>query len=141
MKSYKINHIDDLQDVAHQFLNDFGKFQLFAFYAPMGTGKTTFIKSLCNALNVTDLVTSPTFAILNEYYTPDEKLICHYDFYRIEKTEEIRRIGFDEYLDMADYIFIEWPECVEDLLPDTYVKVEMKNINNEREIQAEVIGS
>lgn len=139
MKTYRIKDLAELPDITRQFLNDFGSFQLFTFYAPMGTGKTTFIKSLCEEMKVVDLVTSPTFAILNEYYTPENKMICHYDFYRIEKPEEILRIGFEEYLDMADYIFIEWPEQVESLLPDTYVKVEMETINEEREIRVEIV--
>jgi tRNA threonylcarbamoyladenosine biosynthesis protein TsaE len=139
VKTYTINKLEDLQHIAHEFLNDFGSFQTFTFYAEMGLGKTTFIKALCKELNVEDLVTSPTFAILNEYYTPDEKLICHYDFYRIEKPEEVLRIGFEEYLDVADKIFIEWPEIIETLLPDHYVKVSISSENEIRTICVETI--
>lgn len=139
MKTYTINNLKDLPHIAQEFLNDFGSFQTFIFYAEMGFGKTTFIKALCKELNVEDLVTSPTFAILNEYYTPDEKLICHYDFYRIEKPEEVLRIGFEEYLDIADKIFIEWPEIIETLLPDHYVKVSISSKNEIRTICVETI--
>jgi len=140
MKTYHMHTLEDLPEVATQFLNDFSKFQVFAFYADMGTGKTTFIKSLCEQLKVEDLVTSPTFAILNEYYTENQNQICHYDFYRIEKPEEIIRIGFLEYLDTADKIFIEWPEQVESLLPDNYVRVVMEPEGTGRTLKVEIIN-
>jgi tRNA threonylcarbamoyladenosine biosynthesis protein TsaE len=140
MKTYHIHTLEALPKIASQFLNDFGKFRVFAFYAGMGTGKTTFIKALCEQLKVEDLVTSPTFAILNEYYTENQQQICHYDFYRIEKPEEIIRIGFEEYLDSADKIFIEWPEQVEPLLPDTYVRVVMEIEDNKRLLKVEIIN-
>lgn len=139
MKTYRIPSLDAIPEVAAQFLKDFSSFQVFCFYANMGAGKTTFIKSMCEILKVEDLVTSPTFAILNEYYTDKQKLICHYDFYRIEKPEEIMRIGFEEYLDMADKIFIEWPEQVESLLPEKYVRVEIKQEDETRIMEVEII--
>ena len=140
MKTYSIESLEKLPEVASQFLKDFGKFRVFTFYAAMGTGKTTFIKALCKQLKVEDLVTSPTFAILNEYYTENQQQICHYDFYRIEKPEEIMRIGFEEYLDSADKIFIEWPEQVESLLPDTYVRVVMEIETNKRLLKVDIIN-
>jgi len=139
MKTYRIQSLESIQTVANQFIKDFANFQVFAFYAEMGAGKTTFIKTICEQLNVEDLVTSPTFAILNEYYTDKQKLICHYDFYRIEKPEDILRIGFEEYLDSADKIFIEWPEQVEALLPDTYVKIEIETKESERLLKVQII--
>ncbi|MFP4663526.1 MAG: tRNA (adenosine(37)-N6)-threonylcarbamoyltransferase complex ATPase subunit type 1 TsaE [Bacteroidales bacterium] len=140
MKTYVLQSPEDLADVAAEFLEDFGQQQLFAFYAPMGAGKTTFIKALCEYLDVEDLVTSPTFAILNEYYTPDDMLICHYDFYRIEKEEEIMRTGFDEYLAFADKIFIEWPENAPGVLPRERVNVYIEIREDHRLLKAEVAG-
>jgi tRNA threonylcarbamoyladenosine biosynthesis protein TsaE len=139
MKTYTIQSLNDLSEFAKAFLKDFGHFQIFVFYAPMGAGKTTFIKSLCEIMQVEDLVSSPTFAILNEYYTEKQKLICHYDFYRIEKPEEILRIGFEEYLDMADKIFIEWPEMVETLLPENYVRIDISLNDEIRTFQVSIV--
>ncbi|MEA1874678.1 MAG: tRNA (adenosine(37)-N6)-threonylcarbamoyltransferase complex ATPase subunit type 1 TsaE [Bacteroidota bacterium] len=140
MKTYRIQSLEAINEVVNQFINDFSDFQVFAFYANMGAGKTTIIKTICEQLKVEDLVTSPTFAILNEYYTEKQELICHYDFYRIEKPEDILRIGFEEYLDSADKIFIEWPEQVESLLPDTYVRVIIEIENNERILKVDIIN-
>jgi tRNA threonylcarbamoyladenosine biosynthesis protein TsaE len=140
MRTYKLADLNELPRLADAFLKDFGNNQVFAFDAPMGAGKTTIIKALCEQMQIEDLVTSPTFAILNEYYTPDDRLICHYDFYRIEKPEEIVRTGFDEYLDMADMIFIEWPEKARDLIPDKYVEVKIKTDGEQRIITAERKG-
>ncbi|MDA3911731.1 MAG: tRNA (adenosine(37)-N6)-threonylcarbamoyltransferase complex ATPase subunit type 1 TsaE [Bacteroidales bacterium] len=141
MKTYHIHTLKELPKVASQFMKDFANFQVFAFYADMGVGKTTFIKAICEQLKVEDLVTSPTFAILNEYYTEKQALICHYDFYRIDKPEEIMRIGFEEYLDTADKIFIEWPEQVESLLPETYVSVIMETeVSGRRLLKVEIIN-
>lgn len=105
-----------------------GPSRIFAFYGKMGAGKTTFITAVCRELGVTEPVTSPTFAIVNEYQTsPTGGLqgasVFHFDFYRIRRIEEAYDIGFDDYLDSGALCFIEWPELIEDLLPDTTVKV------------------
>jgi tRNA threonylcarbamoyladenosine biosynthesis protein TsaE len=123
MKAYHIKTINDIHITAKQFLDDFGHHQVFAFYGPMGSGKTTFIKAVCNILKVEDDVTSPSFSMLNAYFPAGDKHICHYDFYRIEKPAEILHTGFYEYLDMADMIFIEWPENAESILPTERVNV------------------
>ena len=103
----------------HDVLNDSNAVKCFAFYAPMGTGKTTFIKALCEELGVKDVITSPTFAIVNEYDGP----IYHFDFYRIKKAEELIDMGADEYFYSGYPCFMEWPEIVEDALPEETIKI------------------
>lgn len=131
-KEYLIKTIDDLQGVVSRFLNDFGDNFFFAFYGDLGAGKTSFIKVLCDEIEVVDNVTSPTFALLNEYYTKKNELICHYDFYRIEEESEIYRIGFYDYLDSAEKIFVEWPEKAESVLPENRVNVTIKTDGEKR---------
>ena len=114
-----------------EFIASIGDRRVFAFYGKMGAGKTTFITAVCRELGVTEPVTSPTFAIVNEY-TIDKSTstqvdnlstIYHFDFYRIRRLEEAYDIGFDDYLDSGALCFIEWPELIEDLLPDTTIRV------------------
>jgi tRNA threonylcarbamoyladenosine biosynthesis protein TsaE len=129
----------DLPSAARDFIASIGDRRIFAFYGKMGAGKTTFITTVCRELGVTEPVTSPTFAIVNEYHSNvqacslepskalppmvGEGIIYHFDFYRIRRLEEAYDIGFDDYLDSGALCFIEWPELIEDLLPDTTVRV------------------
>ena len=119
----------ELSAAARAFVENIGEQRIFAFYGNMGAGKTTFITAVCRELGVEEPVTSPTFAIVNEYaveaaksHTPVSK-IYHFDFYRIKRLEEAFDIGFEDYLDSDNLCFIEWPELIEDLLPDTAVRV------------------
>ena len=97
---------------------------VFAFYGKIGAGKTTFIKALCEALGVSDVVNSPTFSIVNEYRSDTTgELVYHFDFYRIEKLEEVYDMGYEDYFYSGALCFIEWPELVEELLPGDAVKV------------------
>jgi tRNA threonylcarbamoyladenosine biosynthesis protein TsaE len=96
---------------------------VFAFYGKMGAGKTTFIKALCNALGVTDMVNSPTFSIVNEYIDGEGNSIYHFDFYRIKRLSEAYDIGFEDYVYSGNLCLMEWPELVEELLPDDVVRV------------------
>ena len=102
-----------------------------AFFGKMGSGKTTFIKALCSELQVVDTVTSPTFAIINEYQTRNEKLVYHFDFYRIEKIEEVFDLGYEDYFYSYNYCLIEWAELIEGLLPENYVKITITEIDSE----------
>lgn len=97
--------------------------KVFAFYGKMGAGKTTFIKAICEEMGVDDVITSPTFAIVNEYETSEEDTIYHFDFYRIKKIEEVYDMGYEEYFYSGNLCFIEWPELIEDLLPEDATKV------------------
>ncbi len=119
-------HIVSLQDVrrvAAHFLRAAGSRRHFAFYGAMGAGKTTFIKALCAELGVTDPVTSPTFAIVNEYRTPLHGWVYHFDFYRLDKPSDAFDFGGEEYFESAYYCFVEWPEKAEVILPDSVCRV------------------
>ena len=114
---------NDLIPAAEKLLAAFPENRVFAFYGKMGAGKTTFIKVICRALGVTDVVQSPSFAIINEYKTNEGDSIFHFDFYRIKKIEEVFDIGYEDYLYSGSYCLIEWPELIESLLPADVVKV------------------
>ncbi len=132
----------DLPAVAGSILDNFPDERVFAFYGNLGAGKTTLIKALCGALQVTDEVTSPSFAIVNEYRCATDELVYHFDFYRIKKLEEVLDIGYEEYLYSGWYCFLEWADKMEELLPETFVKVTVvKNEQDDgRKIHAVRVG-
>jgi len=115
--------LNEIKTAAKKFLKQNSQRKHFAFYGEMGAGKTTFIKELCHLLNSTDVVTSPTFSLINEYHTTGDIRIFHFDFYRINDIEEVYNIGYEDYFYSNEYCFVEWPELVEELLPDTMIKV------------------
>lgn len=121
-----IKDTDDLDRAAEEFLNQIGDRRLIAFYAPMGAGKTTFTTALCKRLGVEDPVCSPTFTIVNEYLAKNGESIYHFDFYRITKNEEAIDIGLDDYLYSGNLCLMEWPENIEDLLPEETLKVHIQ---------------
>ena len=123
----KINSLDSIHEAAKQFIAAMGDNTVFAFYGKMGAGKTTFIKAVCEELGVTDVINSPTFAIVNEYRSDETgELIYHFDFYRIKKLDEVYDMGYEDYFYSGALCFIEWPELVEELLPGNAVKVEIE---------------
>jgi len=122
----EITDVSALQDAAKQLLNRFPEDRIFALYGTMGAGKTTFIKAICHELGSTDYVTSPTFALINEYSTPKGAVIYHFDFYRIKKLEEAFDLGYEDYIYSGNYCFIEWPEMIESLLPGGIVEIKIK---------------
>lgn len=130
----KVHHKNDLNKVAKKLLNEFNNQRVFAFYGKMGAGKTTFIQAICKALGTTDNVTSPTFALINEYRTSEMKSIFHFDFYRIKKLEEAFDLGYEDYLYSGNYCLIEWPEMIESLLPNKIVQVKIEVSDNETRI-------
>ena len=125
-----IKDTEHIREAARKFINQIGDRRVFAFYGKMGAGKTTFVKAICEELGVDDVITSPTFAIINEY-TIDKlqtsnikhQSIYHFDFYRIKKIEEVYDMGYEDYFYSGALCFIEWPELIEDILPDDAVHV------------------
>ena len=130
----KIENIGDIASAARKFVDEMGENCVFAFYGKMGAGKTTFIKSICEALGVKDVVTSPTFAIVNEYADAKGQPVYHFDFYRIKNLREAYDMGCEEYFYSGYPCFIEWPELVEELLPEDTVKVSIEVLENESRI-------
>lgn len=130
MEELVLKSLSDLASVASRFLNITKEKRVFAFFGEMGVGKTTFIKALCNEMGVVDVVTSPTFALVNEYQTLHNKEIYHFDFYRIDKIEEAYDFGYEEYFYSGKYCFIEWPDKVADIIPEDSVFVKMTEQND-----------
>jgi tRNA threonylcarbamoyladenosine biosynthesis protein TsaE len=118
-----ISDLRHLHENAEQFIRLTAGRKIFAFYGAMGAGKTTIIKAICEALGTKDVVTSPTFTIVNEYTTTSGNSIYHIDFYRIKKSEEVFDFGIEEYFDSGCYCFMEWPELVENILPPETVNI------------------
>lgn len=123
-----IKNIEKIRAAAREFVNKIDDRRIFAFYGNMGAGKTTFIKAVCEELGISDVITSPTFAIVNEYEMPSSPLhlpssVYHFDFYRIRRLEEVYDMGYEDYFYSGALCFIEWPELIEDLLPADAVKV------------------
>ena len=126
MYSKKINSLDELEIAAKELITVFSNDRVFAFYGKMGAGKTTFIQSICRALGSDDNVTSPTFALINEYNTANLDSIFHFDFYRIKDIEEAYDLGYEDYIYSGSYCLIEWPEMIDSLLPEKIVKVKIE---------------
>ena len=126
MFSKKVNSLEELYGVAEQLVNSFKNERVFSFYGKMGAGKTTFIQAVCKVLGSDDNVTSPTFAIINEYNTAELDSIFHFDFYRIKDIEEAFDLGYEDYIYSGSYCLIEWPEMIEPLLPENMVEVKIE---------------
>lgn len=124
MMTIEIKDLDSIRAAAREFIAKMGESRVYAFYGKMGAGKTTFVKAVCEELGVQDVITSPTFAIVNEYETvPDGASIYHFDFYRIKRLEEVYDMGYEDYFYSGCLCLIEWPELIEDILPDDAVRV------------------
>jgi len=123
-----------LSSSAKQLLKNYGDKKIFAFYGSMGAGKTTIIKAICASLGAVDIVSSPTFTLVNEYKTSGGESIFHIDFYRIKKQEEVYDFGIEEYLTGDSYCFMEWPELIEELLPPETVIVRISVDDQEQRI-------
>ena len=141
MNSIIIKDIQHIGEAAREFISQIGSHRVFAFYGTMGAGKTTFVKAVCEQLGVSDVITSPTFAIVNEYTIPSDSpclrgdtesspcgenfggSVFHFDFYRIKKLEEVYDMGYEDYFYSGALCFIEWPELIEEILPTDAVRV------------------
>lgn len=138
----EIKSTEQLADAARTFISNIGEHRIFAFYGKMGAGKTTFIKAICTELGVEDVITSPTFAIVNEYEIAPKassslsnnlpavptQSVYHFDFYRIKRLEEVYDMGYEEYFYSGALCFIEWPELIEQLLPEDTVRVRIEQL-------------
>ena len=134
-----IKGLADIDRAAEEFLREIGDNRLIAFFAPMGAGKTTFTSAICRKLGVReDAVSSPTFAIVNKYRTASGEMMYHFDFYRITKTAEALDIGFYDYVDSGCLCIMEWPENVEEILPEETLRVHIVvNPDNSRTVSWE----
>lgn len=126
----RIENLDEIAAAAREFIDAMGDRKVFAFYGKMGAGKTTFIKAVCEELGVTDVINSPTFAIVNEYVDGRGEPIYHFDFYRIKREQEALDIGFEDYVYSGNVCFMEWPEMIENILPDDTTKVTIEEDTN-----------
>ncbi len=132
MQIIKINALTEISLAAHNFLQLTQGYKKFAFTGELGSGKTTFINALCRQLGVINLVTSPTFALVNEYDTSAGEKVYHFDFYRINNIEEVYDIGYEEYFYSNAWCFIEWAEKAEEILTDEFLNVRIEVINGAR---------
>ncbi|MFI3306428.1 MAG: tRNA (adenosine(37)-N6)-threonylcarbamoyltransferase complex ATPase subunit type 1 TsaE [Rikenellaceae bacterium] len=126
MREITIEGVDQLPLVAEAVVNSLNGRNVVLLDAPMGGGKTTIVRAIAAQLGSTDNVTSPTFAIVNEYLTPADESIFHFDMYRIERIEEAIDLGFAEYIESGELCLIEWAERVEQLLPDDAMVVRIE---------------
>lgn len=124
-KEFEINGVEELSQVSEYLLGLRDESDIIAFYGPMGAGKTTLIKNLCHRMGVTDEVNSPTFAIVNEYVTEEAESVYHFDFYRIKKLEEVYDIGYENYFYSGNLCLLEWPEMIEPLMPEKFIRVDI----------------
>lgn len=140
-KQFKISNVEALSEVSDYLISLREEADVIAFYGSMGAGKTTLIKNLCHRMGVTDEVNSPTFAIVNEYVTEEGEPVYHFDFYRIKKLEEAYDIGYENYFYSGNLCLIEWPEMIEPLLPEKYIRVEIQHgvTDDERLITCELL--
>ena len=140
-KQFTISCVEALEEVSDYLIALREEADVIAFYGSMGAGKTTLIKNLCHRMGVTDEVNSPTFAIVNEYVTEEGEPVYHFDFYRIKKLEEAYDIGYENYFYSGNLCLIEWPEMIEPLLPEKYIRVDIQHgkTDDERVIQCQVV--
>ena len=132
-----INGLEDLDRAAGQFLSEIGDSTLVAFFAPMGSGKTTFTTAICRVLGVTDPVGSPTFAIVNEYMRKDGEPMYHFDFYRITDGDDLYSIGYDDIIEEDGYTLGEWSENIVDFLPEDAIRVTISRLYTDENATAE----
>ena len=125
--------IQELPEVSKKIISYGKEFTVWVLKGDLGAGKTTFIQEVARQMNVLDNISSPSYALINEYLTPEQKTIYHFDLFRIKTISEVLDLGFDEYIESGSLCFIEWPEIAESLLPDKYLEVSI--LNPEKEIR------
>ncbi len=138
MKTWSVNKESELEQIALEILGLCGKKRVFTFSGGLGSGKTTFIKYICRELGVNEQVSSPTFALVNEYVGANNLKIYHFDFYRIKNVQEAYDMGYEEYFYSGNYCFIEWPELIEELIPIDAIKVKIEVKGEKRFLQLKI---
>lgn len=133
MKSISITSTAELNYVAQELLAFAQQQKFFIFEGEMAAGKTTFIKAFCEVIGVEDVVSSPTFSIVNEYRSKDCP-VYHFDFYRLKNLQEVYDIGYEEYFYSDNYCLVEWPQKIQELLPENYIKVQITITGNEQRL-------
>ncbi|MEZ5055022.1 MAG: tRNA (adenosine(37)-N6)-threonylcarbamoyltransferase complex ATPase subunit type 1 TsaE [Chitinophagales bacterium] len=128
---FQIARLDDLKVVVDAILSNYSEEKIFCFYGNLGAGKTTLIKEICERLQVVDVIASPTYPIINEYKTNDNKVVYHIDLYRLKNLDEAINIGIEDYLYADNYCFIEWPDNFESILPDKHIKIKMTKLEDD----------
>ena len=126
----RITSLDNIREAAKAFLAGMGTSKVVAFYGKMGAGKTTFIKAICEELGVEDVITSPTFALVNEYTAGNGAPVYHFDFYRIKRLDEVYDMGYEDYFYGGNLCLLEWPELIEDILPDDAMRVSITELED-----------
>lgn len=129
MDTFYIDSLDNINTVANDLLSKYKNERVLAFYGSMGVGKTTFIKALCEEMKVEDTVNSPSFSIVNEYHTPEDDIIYHFDFYRLKEEEEAYDMGYEDYFYSGRYCMIEWPEKINSLLPEGRLELRLEEVD------------
>lgn len=132
MSEFIVKDLTQLPEVAKKVIKSSDKRHVWCFEGEMGTGKTTFIQAVCKEMGVEDAVQSPTFSIVNEYITSDNKIIYHFDCYRLKSVEEALDIGIEEYLYSENYCFIEWSERITPLLPPNILIIKIQEIEDKK---------
>jgi len=127
MAEYNIESIEHISLAADKIILNYPDTRIFGFYGDLGAGKTTLIKAICEKLGVLDVIQSPTFSLINEYLTSNNSEIYHFDFYRIGSIKEALDLGIEEYFMSKSYCFIEWPEIIEDFLPENFARIEISS--------------
>jgi tRNA threonylcarbamoyladenosine biosynthesis protein TsaE len=133
MHTIKIATQDELSAIAEQVLDAADEKKVIAFYGEMGAGKTTLIKVICDKLGIKETVSSPTFSLVNEYYTATGEKVYHFDFYRINNISEVYDMGYEDYFYSGHYCLVEWPEKIKELLPDETFIVNISTKDGKRE--------
>jgi len=126
MRSITCNNVQELDRISKVILEQYSDNRVFGIVGKMGAGKTTLIKAMCKELGVTDIVTSPTFSIINVYKTKTDSIVYHFDFYRLKNISELMDIGYEDYFYSGEHCLIEWPEKYEELLPENFVYIEIE---------------
>ncbi len=126
MCEISISDEEHIDKAAKEFVELMGKSNVFAFFGEMGAGKTTFIKAICRQLKVKDNVSSPSFALVYEYFSELKGVIYHFDLYRIKTLEELYDLGYEDYFYSGKLCFIEWPEMAGELLPEMTKKINLR---------------